>query len=203
MNAIETVKIEKIELVAHIVGLKGVSFATLITETEPSMNKTGNRFHGRIRKISKIAGMIGNWSYKNSVNNQLDREGQTADFEPHPRAWGNRLQGSGIVEHKGQLYVEVKIEGITEDPRYEWNDGTQLTKTELSELKQWLKKSSAPSTQDELEKKVILRDYKLDSIKIVHAFGKKFEIVDRKTSDEKTIPKMPIEFENQYDHRQE
>lgn len=176
MNAIEHAKITKVELVARIVGMRGTSFATLITETEPTMNKTGNRFNGKIRKISKIAGIIGNWSYRNSVNNQLEREEKVADFEPHYRTWGNRISGSGIVEHKGQLYIEVKIEGITEEPRYEWNDGTQLTESEFSELKQWIKKSSAPSTQDGIEKKIILRDYKLDSIKIIHAFGKKFEI---------------------------
>ena len=141
--------------------LRGTEIVTLITKTIPSMNKTGNRFHGQVFKISRVNGIL-NFIYGNSVNLQRDREGIVEDFTPEPRKWGNRIQGTTFVEHKDVLYLEMKVERSLAH-EYIWANGTQLTDAETNELKDWLKKSKQPSTQ-KTEKEIILRDYKLSSI---------------------------------------
>lgn len=173
-----SITITKNELAAKIIGMRGVSFARAKTVTEPDMNKTGNPFHGLVEKVSDVRGIVGNWNYARSVQNQLDRESIDVEFVPHERKWGNRIEGTGIVEHKGKMYVEMKVEGTGSEPEYRWkNSGILLTESELSELKKFLRKSAAPATQESIEKKIVLRDYKLDSIVEFNFQNEKFKIV--------------------------
>ena len=140
---------------------RGATFITILARTEPNMRKTANPFYGKVYKISRVNG-IAWFIYSNSVNNQREREGRRTDFEAEPRKWGIRLEGTSLVEHKGNTYLELKVErslGHT----YVWNDGTPLTDEEVIDLKTYLFESYRPKTQ-ETDKEIILRDYNINNI---------------------------------------
>ena len=46
-------------------------------------------------------------SYGKMVNRRLELEGKEADFEAGKLPWGNRVEGTAVIEHKGQFYVQV------------------------------------------------------------------------------------------------
>lgn len=60
-----------------LIDVRGATFVTVATNTEPKMKKTGNPFHGRVRKIAKYNGQI-NFHYDRAVLAQLEREGKDA-----------------------------------------------------------------------------------------------------------------------------
>ena len=151
------------KLYTAISGIKGVTFASIVTESIPDMRKTDNPFFGKVKKTSRFVAIIGNWSYENSVKNQFEREGlDVQDIEIKPRKWGSRIRGTSIVEHKGSYYLEAKIEKYLESHYFDDNGNT----IDKQLLTPYLKtRSDESSTQSDLEKKVILRDIKFESIK--------------------------------------
>lgn len=141
---------------------KGATIVTIVTRTEPGMRKTGNPFVGKVVKISRVNGMLG-FNYSNSVNRQLEREGEVADFVAQPRKWGIRIEGTPLVEHEGNFYVEMKVEKSL-GHRFEWTDnGTILDDKAIEDMKAFMPIKSSSSSQG-TDKEIILRDYKVASI---------------------------------------
>jgi hypothetical protein len=95
---------------------KGTTFVTIVAETDPKLRKRGNPYAGRVTKRSRVNGAIG-WIYGNGVNRQRIREGLDPDFEAFPRKWGERIKGTPFVEHKGNTYLELKVERVLLDRR--------------------------------------------------------------------------------------
>ena len=156
---------------------KGNGFAHIITRTIPAMRKTGNPFHGNVFKIADVNIQAG-FEYINSVNNQLAREGKTPDAEAKPRKWGQRIKGTPLVEHTNKagvyrLYLEAKCESVN-SVRYEDGEGNAIDKADIAE---WLQERPAKSsTQANVDKEIILRDYALDSIEWIAIDGHKLEL---------------------------
>jgi hypothetical protein len=149
--------------------VSGAKIVSLVVETVPDMiTPKANPLFGRLVKRSYINGMIG-FRYENSVNNQLAREGVEADFVSHPRKWGNRIEGTPLVEHKGTHYLEVKIEKVY-DTKYIL-DGKEVSKDVVA---QHLRPAKEGSGRQGTEKAVILRDYKLDSITALNMGGRQY-----------------------------
>lgn len=149
---------------------KGAEFATIVATTDPKALKkhreTGEpNPYARIRKVSRVNGVLG-WIYGNSVNLQRKREGAAPDFSPEPRAWGERVKRadggvSPLVEHKGALYLELKVEKVLDS--FFLADGKLMTG---KELRHYLPKPKVrESSRQETEKPIILRDYRLDSLR--------------------------------------
>ena len=136
---------------------KGARIVTIVTSTTPRMRKS-NPFDGNIRKVSRTNGML-NWHYARAVNRQRDREGKETNFEAQPRKWGTRIQGTPLIEHKGNFYIEMKVENAIEY-RYETLDGQPINK---DDVKPHLYARSKPKNQ-EVENPIILKDYKVGSI---------------------------------------
>lgn len=153
--------ITEVRLVEMLRQNKGATIVTIVTRTEPDMRKTGNPFVGRVVKVSRVNGMLG-FNYSNSVNRQLEREGEVADFVAQPRKWGNRIEGTPLVEHKGNYYVEMKVEKSL-GHRFEWTDGTILDDKAIENMKVFMPIKSSSSSQG-TDKEIILRDYKVASI---------------------------------------
>jgi hypothetical protein len=141
----------------NLLAVKGAAIVTIHTETVPAMRKTDNPYVGVVKK-SAVNGII-NWVYESCVNRQRVREGMEADFSAFPRKWGQRIKGTPLVEHKGQHYLEMKVQSA--QARYFL--GTREVTHE--EIKPYLRAAS-PSRQG-VEKEVILRDYALENIKAV------------------------------------
>ena len=146
--------------------IKGACIVTIHTETEPAMRKTDNPYIGVV-KHSAVNGII-NWIYERSVNRQRFREGLPTDFTPFPRKWGKRIVGTPLVEHKGQHYLEMKVQKA--QARYFL--GTREVTSE--EIRPYLRPAS-PSRQG-VENEVILRDYALENIKAIVYGGEATEI---------------------------
>ena len=154
--------IKEVDLIAMMLRNKGASAVTIVARTEPKMRKTGNPFgSGEVFKVARVNGMIG-WNYANSVNNQREREGGTADFVAKPRHWGERIDGTPLVEHKGNYYLEMKVEKSL-DYRFEDSSGVELDDSTIDEIKRFLPVKKQAETQ-QTEKPIILCDYKVAGI---------------------------------------
>jgi len=180
--------INSTELETMLRGLNKPLIVTLLTDVEPEMvkkdreTKEPNPFLGRVRKASRVNGIIGAWNYTNSVNNQRVRESdaETVEeveavptFEALPRTWGERLTGTALVHHKGQHYVEIKVERAIETVYMV--DGREATEAEVEQIKRYLPKKTEGARQ-EVEKVIVLRDYKLESIKGLRVHGEQFNV---------------------------
>lgn len=80
--------------------------------TEPKLTKEGKAKFGNVTKIANVGGMVG-YCYENSVNKQLEREGQEAEFMAKP-LWngkGRRLS-LALSTHieKGTFYLTYKAQ---------------------------------------------------------------------------------------------
>jgi hypothetical protein len=162
---------------------KGNGFAHIIAKTVPAMNKGGrsgtpvNPFHGDVFKIADVNIQAG-FHYINSVNNQLTREGKEANADVKPRKWGQRIKGTPLVEHTNKagtrrLYLEAKCESVN-SVKYVDGKGNEIAKADLD---QWLTSRPAKSsTQANVDKEIILRDYALDSIQWIAIDGEQINL---------------------------
>jgi hypothetical protein len=156
------------ELTAILSAVKGATFSTITTRTEPKLLKTNNPFIG-IRKVSRVNVTIG-FNYQNSVNNQREREGSEADFESLPRKWGQRIKGTPLVSHNGNMYLEAKVEKSL-DHMYINAQGQNVPDDLIAPF---LPKHG--ETRQDLEKEIILRDYKIDSIIAIKMNGEEYTV---------------------------
>lgn len=121
-------------------------------------------------KRSHVNGMI-NWTYANSVTNQRLREAavgvEVEVFQPQPRVWGERVQGTPFVEHQGAEYLEVKVERSLAHEYLTAEGGTEI---DPSALAPFLPTRKSEGHQG-VDKPVILRDYRLDTIRAVTMGG--------------------------------
>lgn len=153
--------------------IRGAKAVTITAKTELKMKVSARQaFSGPVFKLSRVNGMI-NWVYENAVNRQREREGVTADFESHPRQWGVRLQGTPFVQHNDSLYLELKVEKSLEEPTYVDVEGNAVT---FDAVQPHLTARSNSSRQG-VEKQIILRDYRMDSITSITVNGTCYIIV--------------------------
>ena len=145
----------------------GARAITIVATTTPKLLKGAPR----VVKMSRVNGMV--WfSYQNSVNNQRKREGLSADFKPQPRKWGVRLANSALVEHKGEYYLEVKVEKSLEHKYIDPDTGTEVPS---SLVKPFIPQRKEGERQA-VENVIILRDYKLNSIESITHEGTTYTV---------------------------
>lgn len=160
LNSKPTQILSLIGLQNILLNFKGYSFAGLQTLTDARAKKTDNPFKDKIvLKESQLLVNVG-FHYSNSLVSQAKRENVSTDFDVQPRKWGIRLPNSPLVEHKGNFYLEAKVEKVFQT-RFTDVDGIELSKEDVLPF---LPKKRESATQDRLEKKVYLRDFKLASI---------------------------------------
>jgi hypothetical protein len=150
---------------------KGTTFVSIDTDTEPRMRKTGNPYHGKVRKLNTMTGCVG-FDYENSVNRLASKEG-ASEREAKSRKWGTLTSDRLFVEHKGNFYVQMKVES-SDTPRYIGNDGTEI---DVELLRPFLQKSGKSSTQSDLDGEVIVRDVKMVNVKSMRFKGQDYTIV--------------------------
>jgi hypothetical protein len=172
---------------------KGTTPIVCHTMTTPPMNKKGNPFFGKVKKVSHIGGLIG-INYENSVNNQLEREDKETDFVTKERKWGfHDEENPFIIRHtkKGEtaerFYLQIKVQQTHSKPFYLNTETLQVVPTE--EIKPYLKDSYSPKTQDGLKKKIVMRDYEIVNLKKISIGGKKFSF-DENDEFEVTIMRI-------------
>lgn len=153
--------------------VNGSTFIGIDTETLVTL-KGGkkNPYQGRVTK--KVTGsnvmVFQNKTtngYENMVKRRLEVEGKKPDsFDLSPRAWGTRRNGEPFVDHKGETYLEVIFLKAGE---VQYNlDGKPCTQQDMIRLmKNGLETDKPEGKQGGLEDKVIIRTFKLESVKAV------------------------------------
>lgn len=184
------IAISKPSLENILQGVQGCQPVSLDIVTDPRMTKTNNPYIGTM-KHNTINGLIG-FNYTNSCNNQLAREGQEKDFEAQPRKWGER-KGKLVYHTKDneeKIYVEVKVQSASE-PVFMFN-GQEISK---ALIEHYLPKHKKPSTQDKIEKEIVVRDVSFDSIKAIRVDGTEYEIAENIVEAEKVAAETPVPVE--------
>lgn len=156
--------------------LEGGTFVGLDTAT-PVKLKGGkkNPQQGRVTKVMTGAQVM-SFSNKNGsaydamVRRRLEQEGKDPDsFELSPRAWGERIEGTPFVEHKGEHYLEV-IFLQAGAVQYQL-DGQPVNAEEIEGLP-----AARESTgQGGLENSVVIRTFKLENVTALRAYGLKWQ----------------------------
>jgi hypothetical protein len=159
-----------------LANLAGTTIIGLTAET-PVKLKGGkkNPFQGRVTKrmLSGNCMIFCNKKsngYENMVKRRLEKEGVNAEsFTLGKRAWGNRVQNTPFVMHKGNLYLEtiflqnpVKVEYLV--------DGKVTPKDEIPGLPE----KPEGGKQGGLVDKVIIRTFNTENIKSLRYGGKEY-----------------------------
>lgn len=152
--------------------IHGSTPVTLVTITYPAVKKTGLLSGKTVEKWSRRNCIIG-FIYGNSVNYQRERENKTPDFTALPRKWGQRIQGTPLVEHNGNVYLETKVQRVL-DSQYVV-DGRFVADYEVEPH---LRAGSGDDGRQDLENPVVLRDFKLENIMSVNMFGESYVVHD-------------------------
>ena len=152
--------------------LAGGTFVGLDTET-PVKLKGGkkNPQQDRVTKVMRGATVMSfanadGSAYGAMVQRRLEEEGKDpASFELSARAWGTRIQGTPFVEHKGEHYLEV-IFMKAGDVEYHL-DGEPVDAADIEGLPE-----AREGGQGGLERKVVIRTFKLSNVTALRAYGK-------------------------------
>ena len=147
---------------------KGAFPVTLKTLTNPAVKAECPV--SQLSKTTVVNGM-GNFLYEVSVNRQRIREDSQPDFSAFPRVWGVRMTGTPLVEYKGQLYLELKVQRKLEE-RY-FSAGQPIG---LDAIEPYLRKKNEGERQG-VNAPVVLRDYRLDHILAMRLGGEEYQVV--------------------------
>lgn len=148
--------------------VNGATFIAISTETDPRLKGgKANPFIGHTTKVMTGANVMVFQNkrvsgYNEMVQRRLGKEGKNPDsFKLSPRTWGHRLPDMPFVEHKGSYYLEV-IFLKSGEVHYEV-DGVKTSEDQI----QGLNKDKQEAHQGGLNDKVIIRTFKIDSIKSI------------------------------------
>lgn len=163
------------DLIAILENVNGSSFIGIDTVTVPVLTGgKSNPMQGKVtKKVTGSSVMVyqnkKSNAYENMVNRRLIKEGKDPSFTVGPRTWGERIDGTPFVSHKGKIYLEV-IHLKAGKASY-YLDGVEISKSDVIGLK------DAPESeqgQNGLSDKVIIRTYSLESIIGIRIDGKEF-----------------------------
>jgi len=122
-----------------------VPFIGLDVKTQPKIKKD----YDPIIKTCKVTGRAGA-RVKNPIG---------------PRKWGQRIEGTPLVEHKGTFYLELEVTAV-KDVKY-LDTGTNDYLNEIDAFERGCKNRSG----------VGLRDYKLTSITGIRINGEEYTVL--------------------------
>lgn len=144
--------------------VNGNTFVGIDTKTVPTLSGgKSNPMQGRVTKVMTGASVMvfqnkNSNGYENMVKRRLEKEGKNPEsFSLGKRTWGTRVEGTPVVEHKGQEYLEV-IFLKSGEVSYEL-DGKPVDKSAIVGLKE-----VEPSGQGGLDNTVYIRTFAKDSI---------------------------------------
>lgn len=148
-----------------VCNINGTSFVGLDTETPVIL--TGGKSNPMQNRITKQ--VIGSSvmifqnqrsnGYENIVRRRLTNEGKDpGSFILSPRAWGERRVGTPLIDHNGQVYLEVIF--LHPGTVNYFLDSNPINKDNIIGLS-----SHQEGQQGGLNNKVIIRTYNIDNIK--------------------------------------
>jgi len=177
-------RISKNQLVALVIGgadvkINGNTFVNIETMTDASkelLKPKSNPFNGlqkfTVSNVQIFQNKNGS-AYEAKVKRDLEKEGKNGDdFQLQPRTWGERIKNTPLVFHKGEFYLEVMFTGKVGDVKY-FFEGKEIAKEKLTNYLRAKKEGN----QGGLEKKVIIRTYKIESITAITIDKQKYVVM--------------------------
>lgn len=156
--------------------VSGNTFISLDTATVPKLKGgKANPHQGRIRKLMNGANVMvftnqNSNGYENMVHRRLMQEGKDPEtFELGERPWGTRVPNLPIVEHNESQYLEVIF--LRPGQVSYLLDGKPIEKADIQGLED---KEVNEESQGGLDKKVVIRTFKADSIVRLVINGQEF-----------------------------
>ena len=162
------------ELVTLLLSVETSTFINLVTCTDVRMNKTGNPFFGRVKKISSRNYLIGN-DYENRVRKNEDNEGFTPDFEAEKASGKTHVSKCVLKSDKDENVKYLMVELFDEIPpvvEYIY-DGNPIEKS----LFEAYMTKVYESQKQEQERKVIVITPKISSIRALTMNGIRYMVV--------------------------
>lgn len=156
--------------------LSGNTFLGLTTETDVKLKGgKSNPLQGLVTKVTVSSVQIftnqNGSAYAAKVQRRHDTAGTGKTFELSPRSWGERITGTPFVTHKGEDYLEVIFNKVISTEYFIC--GYPVAKEHIDGLPD--SKPEAHQGGLDEEDKVILRTYKLSSLREIRAFGNEFK----------------------------
>ena len=153
--------------------VNGSTFISINTDT-PVTLKGGkkNPMQGRVNKVVIGSNVMvfqnkTTNAYENMVNRRLLAEGKAMKFEVGPRPWGERLEGTPFVVHKGTMYLEVIF--LKAGKKHYTVDNVKVNADTIQGLD--VDEDREEGNQNGLENKVVIRTYKVANIKNITING--------------------------------
>ena len=165
MNTITRTNLVALLLNPAVSGINGNTFVGLDTiTTETLTGGKSNPMQGRVQKLTvgsqvQVFQNKNSNAYANMVQRRLDKTGKEVEFELQPRTWGVRVEGTPIIEHKNEFYLEVIF--LKGGESTYTLDGNPIKKELIQGLA--VKKEGTQGGLEQ-EDKVIIRTYKIASI---------------------------------------
>ncbi len=161
------------KILSTLIKLDGCAIGSITTETKVDLlGGKKNPMKGRIKKFAEGGNVMfftnsKDSAYRKMVCKRLAKEGKNpASFSLSPRVWGERIPETPFIQHKGKFYLEAIFLSSPKSIKY-FLDGEEIAKENI----EGLKPASAKTGQGGLEDQVVIRSYKLESIKNIQMGG--------------------------------
>lgn len=182
----DNVRLTRTELETLLRAHRGPSPGSLVARTVPELRQKDNPLAGLVHKLARVQGMLGVkvrpgfrrqpylTDYARAVNRQRDREGHPGGiFYAQPRAWGQRIPGTPLVEHREKLYLTVKRQTVL---YVEYRHAVTNEVLPEDEVEPWLKRR-AEGRRQELRQPVVMRDYGLSTVRELRLYGEVYQVI--------------------------
>ena len=162
-------------------GTFGVS---IISVTEPQMNKKNNPYFGRLKKATYMTNVALGYNYENVINARLERKGIDSYFKseaPKGRVWEKENLILKSIKDENQKYLRTTMRNNTIAKVIYVLDGNAVNdNVVLEDIKNYIKSAPISLKQKEsgLEEneQVIIRDFKFESIISIKQGDKEYKI---------------------------
>ena len=175
VNANDLVLITRPQMLGLFLGVTKPEMINLITETIPTMNKTGNPYYGQIIKKSKCNFLLCT-NYGVRVNNNRVKEEKENDFVPQAPKGKKHLSACVLTDEKTERKLYLMVERFDEiKPKVMFfHNDEPIDKAMFQEF---LPKQYESNTQ-ELDREVKPLTYLFDSIVAFSFRGRKFSVIE-------------------------
>lgn len=151
---------------------KGTFGICLVSLTEPKMNKKGNPYFGKVKKLTYTSNVALGYDYVSYLQSKANKQG-IVDFQfetekPKGKTWYNHPYILVSDKDNTKYYLRCYYRPNTKSVSLYFYDGRLATDTELAEIKSFMptKKMSVKQSESGLtdDNEVLVRDYTFDNV---------------------------------------
>lgn len=153
---------------------KGTFGICIVTCTEPKMNKRGNKYYGRVRKITLTTNVALGYDYANYLYGKAKKQGTLGErtlsdiknevSKPFGKSWEQHPYILKSDKDDSQKYLRCYYNSNSKSKSVYLLDGVFVTDERLLEdIKSWIKSSTSRSEKFDIDD-VNLRDFKVENV---------------------------------------